>query len=208
MPRRMSVFTTDLGRKRLELLNTLVPHASTFGLLINPKYQGSTADAGTVELAAKALSKTLRVLPASDDAELEATLNGVRTSGVDAILVDADALFVSRRERVVTAMEEQRVPAIFDVREFVTAGGLMSYGTSLSEAYRQVGITTGRILRGEAPASLPVQQAVKFEMVINQRTAAALGLTIPPTLLARPIFRRGSWSEKPVWKMGVIGHMD
>jgi putative ABC transport system substrate-binding protein len=138
-----------------------------------------------VESAAKGFGKSLRVLTASDDAELEATLTKLRSSGVDAVLVDADALFVSRRDRIVAAVAGQRIPAIYDLREFVAAGGLMSYGTSLSEAYRQVGITTGRILRGEIPASLPVQQAVKFEMVINQRTAAALGLTIPPTLLAR-----------------------
>jgi putative tryptophan/tyrosine transport system substrate-binding protein len=181
----MSVFTTDLGRKRLELLNALLPSASIFGLLLNPKYQGAAAEAQTVESAAKGFGKSLRVLTASDDAELEATLTKLRSSGVDAVLVDADALFVSRRDRIVAAVAGQRIPAIYDLREFVAAGGLMSYGTSLSEAYRQVGITTGRILRGEIPASLPVQQAVKFEMVINQRTAAALGLTIPPTLLAR-----------------------
>jgi putative ABC transport system substrate-binding protein len=181
----MSVFTTDLSTKRLELLNALVPHGSTFGLLMNPKYQGAAQEAQAVAGAAGGLGKELRVLTASDDAEIDATLRTLGDSRVDALLVDADALFVSRREKLVAAMAAQRIPAIYDLREFVAAGGLISYGTSLREAYRQVGITTGRILKGKAPSSLPVQQAVKFELVINQRTAAALGLTIPPTLLAR-----------------------
>jgi putative tryptophan/tyrosine transport system substrate-binding protein len=176
----MSVFTTDLSTKRLELLNALVPHGSTFGLLMNPKYQGAAQEAQAVAGAAGGLGKELRVLTASDDAEIDATLRTLGDSRVDALLVDADALFVSRREKLVAAMAAQRIPAIYDLREFVAAGGLISYGTSLREAF-----TTGRILKGKAPSSLPVQQAVKFELVINQRTAAALGLTIPPTLLAR-----------------------
>jgi putative ABC transport system substrate-binding protein len=152
---------------------------------MNPKYQGAAQEAQAVAGAAGGLGKELRVLTASDDAEIDATLRTLGDSRVDALLVDADALFVSRREKLVAAMAAQRIPAIYDLREFVAAGGLISYGTSLREAYRQVGITTGRILKGKAPSSLPVQQAVKFELVINQRTAAALGLTIPPTLLAR-----------------------
>jgi putative ABC transport system substrate-binding protein len=181
----MSVLTTDLGRKRLELLDALVPQASTFGLLINPKYQGAAEEAQAVEAEALRRGKHLLILSAQDDAEIDAALKGLNKSRVDALLVDADALFVSRREKLVAAVTERRIPAIYDLREFVEAGGLMSYGTSLLEAYRQVGITTGRVLRGEAPATLPVQQAVKFELVINQRTAGALNLSIPPTLLAR-----------------------
>jgi putative ABC transport system substrate-binding protein len=177
--------TTDLGRKRLELLDALVPQAATFGLLINPKYQGAAEEAQAVEAEAHRRGKRLLILAAQNDAEIEAALTSLNERRVDALLVDADALFVSRRERLVAAVTERGIPAIYDLREFVEAGGLMSYGTSLLEAYRQVGITTGRILKGEAPATLPVQQAVKFQLAINLKTAKALNLTIPPTLLAR-----------------------
>lgn len=181
----MSVLTTDLGRKRLELLDALVPQAATFGLLINPKYQGAAEEAQAVEAEALRRGKRLLILAAQNDAEIEAALTSLNERRVDALLVDADALFVSRRERLVAAVNERGIPAIYDLREFVEAGGLMSYGTSLLEAYRQVGITTGRILKGETPAALPVQQAVKFELAINLKTAKALNLTIPPTVLAR-----------------------
>src|SRR5215207_9709808 len=180
----MSVLTTDLGRKRLELLDALVPQAATFGLLINPKYQGAAEEAQAVEAGLRRV-KRLLILAAQNDAEIEAALTSLNERRVDALLVDADALFVSRRERLVAAVNERGIPAIYDLREFVEAGGLMSYGTSLLEAYRQVGITTGRILKGETPAALPVQQAVKFELAINLKTAKALNLTIPPTVLAR-----------------------
>src|SRR5215207_10846398 len=180
----MSVLSTDLGRKRLELLDALVPQAATFGLLINPKYQGAAEEAQAVEAGLRR-GKRLLILAAQNDAEIEAALTSLNERRADALLVDADALFVSRRERLVAAVNERGIPAIYDLREFVEAGGLMSYGTSLLEAYRQVGITTGRILKGETPAALPVQQAVKFELAINLKTAKALNLTIPPTVLAR-----------------------
>jgi ABC-type uncharacterized transport system substrate-binding protein len=141
----MSVLTTDLGRKRLELLDALVPQAATFGLLINPKYQGAAEEAQAVEAEALRRGKRLLILAAQNDAEIEAALTSLNERRVDALLVDADALFVSRRERLVAAVAERGIPAIYDLREFVEAGGLMSYGTSLLEGYRQVGITTGRI---------------------------------------------------------------
>ena len=181
----ISVFTTDLGKKRLELLNALLPNASTFGLLTNPAYQGSALEVHAVEAAARELGRSVRVLRATNDSEIDAALVGMKAQGIEGLLVDADALFVSRREKLVAGSLGQGIPTVFDLREFVMAGGLMSYGTSLVEAYRQVGTATGRILRGERPADLPVQQAVKFELVINLKTAKALGLTIPPTLLAR-----------------------
>jgi putative ABC transport system substrate-binding protein len=143
----MSVLTTDLGRKRLELLDALVPQAATFGLLINPKYQGAAEEAQAVEAEALRRGKRLLILAAQNDAEIEAALTSLNERRVDALLVDADALFVSRRERLVAAVNERGIPAIYDLREFVEAGGLMSYGTSLLEAYRQVGITTGRFER-------------------------------------------------------------
>jgi ABC-type uncharacterized transport system substrate-binding protein len=181
----MSVFTTELGSKQLELLHELVPKASTIGLLINPNYQGSEAEAVTVQAAAQAIGRTILVLNASNEGDIDIVFGTLAQRQVDALLVSADALFVSRRDQLVALSARHSIPAIYDLREFAVAGGLMSYGTSLADAYRHVGVYTGRILKGAKPTDLPVQQPTKFEFVINLNTARALGLEVPPTLLAR-----------------------
>jgi putative ABC transport system substrate-binding protein len=181
----MSVFTTELGTKRLELIHELVPNASIIGLLFNPKYEGSAREAAAVQAAAHALGQRLLVLNASNERDIDAVFEAIPKQQVGALLVDADALFVSRRNQLVALAARHSIPAIYDIRDFVAAGGLMSYGTSLADGYRQVGVYTGRILKGEKPADLPVMQPTKFELVINLKTAKALGLPVPPTLLAR-----------------------
>ena len=180
-----SVFTTELGAKRLELLLELVPTASVIGLLINPNYQGAVAEAAAVRAAARESKRQILVLHASSEREINAVFAGFAQQRIDALLIDADALFVSRRDHLVELVARHSIPAIYDLREFTAAGGLMSYGTSLTDAYRLVGGYTGRILKGAEPAELPVQQAVKVEFAINLKTAKALGLSFPMTLLAR-----------------------
>jgi putative tryptophan/tyrosine transport system substrate-binding protein len=181
----MSVFTTELGAKRLEILRELAPNASTIGLLINPNYQGSSRESEEVQTAAKGIGKKIVVLNASNEREIDAAFAAIAQQHVEALLVSADALFVSRRDQLVALAARHSVPAIYDLRDFVAAGGLMSYGTSFLDAYRQVGTYIGRILKGEKPSDLPVQRAVKIDLVINLRTAKALGLTFPITLLGR-----------------------
>jgi putative tryptophan/tyrosine transport system substrate-binding protein len=181
----MSVFTTELGSKRLEILHELVPNASTIGLLINPYYQGSARESEEVQTAAKGIGKEILVLNASNEREIDAAFSTLTQQHVDALMVSADALFVSRRDQLVALAARHSMPAIYDLRDFVSAGGLMSYGTSFADAYRQVGTYIGRILKGEKPSNLPVQRAVKIDLVINLRTAKMLGLTFPITLLGR-----------------------
>jgi ABC-type uncharacterized transport system substrate-binding protein len=154
------------------------------GLLINPNYQGAAAEAVTVQAAARQSGRQIHVLHASNEREIENVFAGFTQQRIDALLIDADALFVSRRDQLVALVARHSIPAI-TICEFATAGGLMSYGTSLSDAYRLVGIYTGRILKGARPAELPVQQAVKVEFTISLKTAKALGLTFPITLLGR-----------------------
>jgi putative tryptophan/tyrosine transport system substrate-binding protein len=180
-----SLLTTELGTKRLELLLELVPNASVIGLLINPNYQGSAAEASAVQAAARATGRQLLVLHATSEREIEEVFAALPQQGVEGLLIDADAFFVSRRDQLVALVARHSIPAIYDLREFAAAGGLMSYGTSLTDGYRLVGIYTGRILKGARPAELPVQQAVKVEFAINLKTANALGLTFPITLLGR-----------------------
>jgi putative ABC transport system substrate-binding protein len=180
-----SVFTTELGAKRLEILIELVPSASVIGLLINPNYQGAVAEAMTVQAAARKTGRRVLVLHASNEGEIDAVFAGFAQQPIDALLIDADALFVSLRDYLVALVARHSIPAIYDLREFAAAGGLMSYGTSLSDAYRLVGMYTARILKGARPAELPVQQAVKVEFAINLKTAEMLGLTFPITLLGR-----------------------
>jgi putative ABC transport system substrate-binding protein len=180
-----SVFTTELGTKRLELLLELLPNASVIGLLMNPNYQGADAEAVAVRAAARDTGRQILVLQASSEREIEDVFASLAQQPIDALLIDADALFVSRRDQLVALVAHHSIPAIYDLREFVVAGGLMSYGTSLTDAYRLVGLYTGRILKGDRPADLPVQQAVKVEFAINLTTAKALGLTFPITLLGR-----------------------
>jgi putative ABC transport system substrate-binding protein len=177
--------TEELEPKRLGLLHELFPHDALFGALINPKRGQLSADQA-VELteAARKISRPIVVLNASTDAELDAALAALVRQRVAAMLVAADPFFDTRRDRIIALTAQHKLPALYQFREYVMDGGLMSYGVSFREAYREVGIYAARILNGAKPADLPVMQSVKFELVINLKTAKALDLTIPDKLLA------------------------
>jgi putative ABC transport system substrate-binding protein len=178
-------FVIGLEPKRLEMLRELVPSAGLIAVLLNPRSPGATTQLRAIEDAARAVSQPIQVLNASTDAEIDTAFADLVRERVGAVLVGADPFFNSRRRQLVELAAHHRVPAIYELREFVAAGGLISYGNDLREAYRQVGLYTGRILKGERPAELPVVQPTEFELVINLKTAKALGLDIPPALLAR-----------------------
>jgi len=180
----MSTFNAVLGSKRLELLHELVPTVATIGLLVNPNYPSAELEIGETEVAAHAVGRNLIILKASTASEIDAAFASLVQQRVGALVVTGDPLFVSQRDKVVTLAARHAVPTIYVQREFAVAGGLIGYGTNLTDAYRQVGIYAGRILKGEKVADLPVVQPTKFELVINIKTAKALGLTVPDKLLA------------------------
>ena len=178
----ITIFGTMAAGKRLELLRQLMPKAGIVAYLTNPKNPNQEIDG--VRTAAHTLGQQILVLNASSDPELDAAFLAISQQQVAALLVASDSLFFDRRERLVALAARQLIPAIYYLRAFPQAGGLASYGNSLTDLYRQSGIYTGRVLKGEKPADLPVIQSVKFEFVINLNAAKALGLEIPPTLLA------------------------
>jgi putative ABC transport system substrate-binding protein len=180
----MSVFTSELAAKRLELLHEFAPKAAVIGVLVNPNYPGSTLEIAAVQEAARGTGLRIHVLNASSERDIDVVSETLAERPVGALLVGADALFVSRREQLVALAKRHSVPSIYDLREYPEAGGLISYGTNLVEVYRQVGVYAGRILRGVKPADLPVQQPTRFELVINLGTAKALGMDVPDKLLA------------------------
>jgi putative ABC transport system substrate-binding protein len=181
----VSQFSTALEGKRLELLHELVPHAAVIAMLVNPTFAGTDAITDDMQSAARALGLKLNVLKASSEHDLEAAVASIGQLGAGALVVASDPFFFGRHDRVVTVVAHHAVPAIYQFREFAAAGGLMSYGTNLADAYRQVGVYTGRILKGEKPGDLPVVQPTKFELVINLKTGKTLGLDVPDKLLAR-----------------------
>lgn len=167
------------------LLRELVPEARRIGLLINPKNTTSKAQAANVIAAGSALGMIVDVLHASDSGEIERAFDALARNRADALLVGTDPFLYGRRVQLAILAARHAVPAIYPVRENAEAGGLMSYGTSLTEVYQHVAAYTIRILKGAKPAQLPVLRSTRFELVINVPTARALGLAIPPTLLAR-----------------------
>jgi len=175
-----------LSAKRLGLLRELVPQATRIGALVNPK-NAETAGAVTkdVTAAGSAIGAQIEVIYASDSREIEAAFVTFVRNRVDALLVGTDPFFFSRRLQLATLATRHAIPAVYTVREYPEAGGLMSYGTSVKELFQQLGAYAGRILKGEKPGDLPVVQMNKFEFVINLVTARALGLNVPPSLLAR-----------------------
>jgi putative ABC transport system substrate-binding protein len=173
-----------MGAKRLGLLHELVPAANPIGVLTNPNFAGVNTQLRDMEEAARSLGLELLVLKASTELEIDAAFSELAQRRIGALLIGSDAFFTIRRSQLAALTLRHGIPAMFDLRENVAAGGLMSYGASLVDGYRQGGIYTGRILKGEKPADLPVMQSTKFDLVINLTTAKALGLTIPPTLLA------------------------
>jgi putative ABC transport system substrate-binding protein len=181
----VNFFLSDLGAKQLGLLRELVRSAARFGLLVNPNNANAGALTTEVTAAAAAIGAEINVIQASDSRQIEAAFATLAWGRADALLVGADPFFYSRRVHFATLATRHAIPAIYNVREFAEAGGLMSYGTSLTEMHRQIGRYIGRILGGAKPADLPVVQSTRFELVINLPTARALGIEVPPTLIAR-----------------------
>ena len=181
----VTTLSGELGSKRLELLRELVPTAALVGVLVNPTNVNAEAVLKDLQTAARAVGLQIHLLRASTEHEIEsafATLLELRTEG---LMVGTDPFFNSRSEQLARLALRHAVPTVFQFREFAVAGGLMSYGGSITEVYRLVGIYVGRILKGEKPAELPVQQVTKVELLINLKTAKALGLNVPEALLAR-----------------------
>jgi putative ABC transport system substrate-binding protein len=181
----VSFLLAALGAKQLGLLRELVPTATSIGLLVNPNATTSPAQMSDVMAAAAAIGVKIDLVRASDSREIEAAFATLVHNRAAALLVGTDAFFYSRRVQLATLASRHVIPTIYPVREIVEVGGLMSYGTSLTEVYQKVAAYTVRILKGAKPADLPVVQSTKFELVINLATARALGLDIPPMLLAR-----------------------
>jgi len=180
----VSLLTTTLAPKRLEILREVVPKASVIGVLLNPNSAGAQPQLEDVEKAARAIDQQMRILRASGERDFETAFAAMVQMRIGALIVGADPFFSSRRDQLVALAARDRIPAIYEWREFAEAGGLMSYGSDLADGYRQVGLYAGRILKGEKPADLPVEQATKIEFVINLKTAEPLGLTAPATLRA------------------------
>jgi putative tryptophan/tyrosine transport system substrate-binding protein len=169
----------ELGSKRLGLLRELLPGITVITTLLNPNFPGAERQLRDAEAAAGALGLQLIVLRASTEREINAAFATMVQQRAGALVVGGDPSFIARREQIVALAARHAVPTIYPTRDFAVAGGLMSYGTDFADAYRQAGVYTGRIVRGEKPADLPVQRSIKFEFVINLKTAKALGLTVP-----------------------------
>jgi putative ABC transport system substrate-binding protein len=180
-----NIFTTEVSAKRLELLRELVPGAARVAVLVNPAIAATAASTvSDVEAAARATGLQIRVLNASNSREIDVAFATLGRERPDALLVGAGAPFTGRRVQLTQWTARLAIPAIYAFRQHAEVGGLMSYGASLRDVYRQVGIYAGRILKGAKPADLPVVQSTKLELVINAQTARMLGLDVPPQLLA------------------------
>jgi putative ABC transport system substrate-binding protein len=180
----VAFFTSGLGAKRLDLLRQLVPKANLIAMLVNPGSVDTEAERRDVQGAAQRLGQQLIILDASSDRDIETSFATFVQRGAGALIVGAGAFLFSNRGRLVALAARHVLPAIYADPEDAVVGGLINYGLSIVDAYRQVGIYAGRILKGEKPADLPVMQSTKFDLVINLKTAKALGLTIPPSVLA------------------------
>jgi ABC-type uncharacterized transport system substrate-binding protein len=172
-----------LGPKRFDILRQLVPAAPIMAMLVGTDALEGRIERRDVELAAQALGQQLIIAPVSSEGEFDGAFTSIVGRGAKGLLVGTGPFLTSNRERVVALAARHAIPAVYAVREFVVVGGLMSYGASIAEAYRQAGIYAGRVLKGEKPVDLPVMQSTKFELVINLKTAKALGLNVPATLL-------------------------
>jgi putative tryptophan/tyrosine transport system substrate-binding protein len=181
----ITLISGPLGQKRLELVRELVPKATVVPMLVNPLSPDAPPEIRAVQEAAQANGLQLQMFNASTPGELEAAFASLAQQRPAVLLVGGDPFFVVRREEIVARIARLGVPAVYPFREFAEAGGLISYGTSIATAYRQAGIYSGRVLKGDKPADLPVMQPTTFEMVINLKTARALGIDIPATLHAR-----------------------
>jgi ABC-type uncharacterized transport system substrate-binding protein len=177
--------TSELDPKRLELLHQIKPSAQVFGALVNPERPGVEANNRELQASAQAVGRQLVIENAGPGHDLDAGFAKLVEQKIEALVVTADPFFNFRRKQVIALAARHKIPAVYQWREFVEDGGLMSYGPSIAEAYKQAGIYAGQIIKGAKPANLPVIQPTKFELVINQKTAKALGIEIPPLMLAR-----------------------
>jgi putative tryptophan/tyrosine transport system substrate-binding protein len=181
----INFFVSQMEGKRLGLLQELVPKSALIGVLLNPSNAPFESQLKDVEEAARALGRQIHILQASKAGDIHVAFKAFVQMRVQGLLVGGDPFFNGRRAQLVTLADHYAIPAIYELREYVMAGGLMSYGTSLPDTYRHIGIYSARILRGEHPADLPVVQPTKFEFVINLNSAKMPGLEVPPTLSAR-----------------------
>jgi putative ABC transport system substrate-binding protein len=180
----VTLLSTTIDAKRLGLLRELAPRAPLVGVLVNPNYPLAAMQVREIEQAARAIEQRILLCKASTDDELETAFAMFSRDRVGALLIAADTYFTTRRDRIVAFAARQRLPAIYDLREFAVAGGILSYSVRIADAYRPIGFYTARILKGAKPADLPVQQATNFELVINLKTAKALGIPISDNLLS------------------------
>jgi putative tryptophan/tyrosine transport system substrate-binding protein len=181
----VTIMGLEMGPKRVELAHQLVPNGTALATLINSKFPLTLAEAHDMQAAAHALDLQLTVLDASTEGEIDAVFASLARQKVDALLINTDPFLFGQREQIVQLAARYKIPTLYFLREFVDAGGLMSYGPNINNGYRQAGIYVGRILKGEKVSELPIVQPTKFDLVINLRTANALGLEIPTNLLVR-----------------------
>ena len=181
----VTFFGGALVAKQLELLHELIPQATVISVLVNPNFPGTAFQLKDVQEPGRTLGHPMHVLNASTGSEINTAFATIAQQRTDALLVAGDPFFLSRLSQFITLAARHAVPTIYPQREYVAGGGLISYGTSVTDAYRQVGVYVGRILKGATPTNLPVVRATKFELVINLQTAKLLGLEVPPTVLAR-----------------------
>jgi putative ABC transport system substrate-binding protein len=181
----VSLLAAEMATKRLELLRDLLPNARAIAMITNPTYPGSDAEMAEVELAARKMGMRAHKLTASTADEVDTAFAAIAQLNVDAFLVGADGFFITRREQLAALATRHALPGIYPFPDFPAAGGLLSYGLSLKDAYRQVGVYSGRILKGAKPADLPVMQPAKFELILNLKAAKSFGLTIPSSFQLR-----------------------
>jgi putative ABC transport system substrate-binding protein len=180
----INLLVTETETERLEFLNKLAPAGSSLAAFVNPKNADAEASSNAVRSAAHAIGRQIEIINTSNELDLENAFARFAQSGIGGFVVTADPFFAYRRKQIITAAVQRRIPGVYFLREFADSGGLASYGTNLTDAYRQAGLYAGEILGGAKPADLPVIQPTKFELIINLKTAKALGLTVPSDLLS------------------------
>jgi putative ABC transport system substrate-binding protein len=181
----MTLISHVLGQKRLEMLRDIAPKASVIAMLVNPVSPDTASEIGSVQSAAPTLGLRVAMFNASTPSEIGSAFAAIASLQPDALLVGTDPFFLNRREEIVAQAARLKIPAIYPFRDYAVSGGLVSYGTNIANSYRQAGIYSGRILKGINPAELPVMQPTLFELVVNLKTAASLGIDIPATLHVR-----------------------